>query len=428
LFSVIPAGKERFVVKGTSYVTEDMVLYDIMPHMHMVGKAIKVTMTPPEGQPTLLFNIKDWDYNWQETYYFKEPLRLKPGTRLDLEAIYDNSVNNPNNPFNPPRAVTLGEQTFNEMCFVFLGGTSERKGNGLPLARSPAKKAVLKDIDAGKTYAVPFHLTDSGHILVRAKINGKGPFNFILDTGAPLLYIAVPVAKQIGIKRPLSPPASPGRQSGGQGVNGGETDKPAAMTTLETFQVEGGPVHAPFQCIVETPFQLEGMNAMGIPGVELHGVIGYTLLAHYKMEIDPTRDRMMWTKLDFTPPAPQASGPKGSAPAGLDNLGKFMKAFAVLMGIKGAPEPSLRGFLGVQLAEVGKDKGLMVEGVLANSPAATAGVVAGDRIVAVQGKEVATPAEAMAILAKVAAGQQVSFIVQRAEGQKEITITAGEGL
>jgi peroxiredoxin len=398
LFLVIPAGNDHFVVKGTSYVTDDMTLYDIMPHMHMVGKAIKVTMTPPGGQPVLLFNVPQWDYNWQETYYFKEPLHLKPGTRLDLEAVYDNSANNPSNPFSPPRAVLLGEQTFNEMCFVFLGGTSERRGTGLPLAK---KAPAIKDKDPGTSYNVPYRLTDSGHILVRAKLNGKGPFNFIVDTGAPHVYLATAVAKQIGI-----------------------TAAKKGLTAVETIQIEGGPVLPEFKCVIETPFQLEGMNALGMPGVELHGVFGYTLLSRFKLEFDPTKDSMTWTKLDFTPPAPQSLGAKG--PEGLDGLGKMMKAFAALMGIKGAPQPMLRGFVGVQLSEV--NKGVVVQAVLANSPAATAGVQIGDRVLTVQGTEVATAAEVMTLLAKVLPGQQVSFVVERGEGRKEISITAGEGI
>jgi hypothetical protein len=419
-FLMIPPGNPHFVVKGTSYVNQDMVLYDIMPHMHMVGKAIKVTMTPPDGKPVLIFDIKDWDYNWQETYYFKNPLPLKAGTRLEIEAVYDNSANNPNNPFNPPKAVTLGEQTFNEMCFVFLGGTSNRPGNGLPVTRSQPKKAaasvpqVEKDKDVGKSFAVPFNLTDSGHILVRAKINGKGPFNFIVDTGAPLVYVAVPVAKQIGIS---------GDKKG--------------FTTVESFQVEGGPVHSDFKCIIDTPFQLEGMNALGIAGVELHGVIGYTLLSHYKMEIDPTKDRMKWTKLAFTPPPPEPIGPKNSAPVGLESLGKLMKVFAALLGVKGPPTPTPRGFLGIQLKESVIDRALIVEAVLPKSPAAMAGVMVGDRIVAVEGnqisfevegKQLTAFAQATAALGKITAGHQVRIVVQRGDDRKELTLTAGQGL
>ena len=256
----------------------------------------------------------------------------------------------------------------------------------LPLLISADGPPVQPEKDAGKSYAIPCRLTDSGHILIRAKINGKGPFNFIVDTGAPLVYVAVPVAKQLGIK-----PAKKG------------------MATLDTLQVEGGPVQEKFQALIDTPFQLEGMNAMGLPGVELHGIIGYTLLSHYKLEFDPTKDRMTWTKLDFIPPAPQSIGPKIAEP-GLDNLGKLMKMFAALMGIKGAPAPALRGFIGVELDE--KDNAVVVKSVLAKGPAALAGLVAGDRVTMVQSKEVATPAEVRALLAKVAPGQQVSFVVR----------------
>ena len=68
-------------------------------------------MTPPGGKPETLIAIKDWDYNWQETYYFKEPLKVKAGTRFDIEGVYDNSRKNPYNPNDPPRVVRFGEQS-----------------------------------------------------------------------------------------------------------------------------------------------------------------------------------------------------------------------------------------------------------------------------------------------------------------------------
>ena len=56
----------------------------------------------------------------------------------------------------------------------------------------------------GKSYRVPYRLTDTNHFLVRVRINGKGPFNFLVDSGAPALYIATETAAKIGLK-PVKP-------------------------------------------------------------------------------------------------------------------------------------------------------------------------------------------------------------------------------
>ena len=127
-FLLIPANDDRYVVRDGIEVLQDCTVHTVMPHMHMLGKEIAVTVTPPEGKPFTLIAIKEWNYNWQETYLLKEPLAVKAGTKMTVQAVYDNSAKNPSNPFNPPRFVTIGEQTDNEMCFVFLGATSDRPG------------------------------------------------------------------------------------------------------------------------------------------------------------------------------------------------------------------------------------------------------------------------------------------------------------
>jgi hypothetical protein len=127
VFEKIPAGNDHFEVNGGITLQQDCILRSVMPHMHMLGNQISVTLEPPEGPTQTLLTIKDWDYNWQETYFLKEPIALKKGTHLTVHAAYDNSDKNPLNPFNPPKDVTWGEQTTNEMCFVFLGATSDSK-------------------------------------------------------------------------------------------------------------------------------------------------------------------------------------------------------------------------------------------------------------------------------------------------------------
>ena len=127
-FLFIPANNGHYKVHGAIEVMQDCTLYDVMPHMHMLGREIKVTVAPPDGEPFTLIAIKDWDYNWQETYFLKEPMFLKKGTKLSVDAVYDNSDKNPSNPFSPPQWVFPGEQTTNEMCFIFIGATSDTPG------------------------------------------------------------------------------------------------------------------------------------------------------------------------------------------------------------------------------------------------------------------------------------------------------------
>jgi mono/diheme cytochrome c family protein len=126
-FQRIPAGESHFVAKGAVYLHSDAVLHSVLPHMHLLGKSVKLTMTPPGGEPRVLVNIPNWDYNWQETYWFKEPIATPAGTKLEIEAVFDNSAGNPNNPSSPPKNVYRGEQTTDEMLFGFIGATSGSK-------------------------------------------------------------------------------------------------------------------------------------------------------------------------------------------------------------------------------------------------------------------------------------------------------------
>src|SRR6185369_5125756 len=64
----------------------------------------------------------------------------------------------------------------------------------------PALALAEDPKDKPQKFEIPYKLTDTKHVLVRAKINGKGPFNMILDTGAPAVFITKPLAKRIGVE------------------------------------------------------------------------------------------------------------------------------------------------------------------------------------------------------------------------------------
>ena len=95
----------------------------IAPHMHLLGRSMAVSAQLPSGSDACLINIDDWDFNWQGLYRFKDPIAMPVGTKLSLEAFYDNSPGNWRNPNDPPRPVSWGEATTDEMCIAFLGFT-----------------------------------------------------------------------------------------------------------------------------------------------------------------------------------------------------------------------------------------------------------------------------------------------------------------
>lgn len=116
----IPAGEARYTIRERAWVPEDIELLSVRPHMHLIGKEMKVVATLPDGTKKQVVHIANWDFNWQEAYYYAEPLLLPKNTRLDMETVFDNSTGNPANPFNPPREIKWGEETTNEMAFCFL--------------------------------------------------------------------------------------------------------------------------------------------------------------------------------------------------------------------------------------------------------------------------------------------------------------------
>jgi peroxiredoxin len=127
-FVYLPAGAERYRVTGTTWIRQDCRLHTVVPHMHLLGREIKVTMTPPGGKPRTLIVINDWDFNWQEEYFLKEPLAVKAGTRFDVEGVFDNSARNPRNWNSPPRRVFFGLATTDEMCLAALAMTPDKPG------------------------------------------------------------------------------------------------------------------------------------------------------------------------------------------------------------------------------------------------------------------------------------------------------------
>jgi hypothetical protein len=214
------------------------------------------------------------------------------------------------------------------------------------------------------------------------------------------MFIETAVAKQIGLE-----------------ANDG-------WATLKMLQIEGGVSIANARARIETPFQLEGINGLGLAGARINGMIGYNILARYRIEIDLSKDKMSWTALNYVPPSPLAEGKAGAG--GLDTLGAIMKFIGAWLGKKASPDLAPRGFLGIRLA-YGEDT-TKVGAVLPGSSAALAGIRPGDVVLRMGDQEVESVADAHRIIGGHARGDSLSIQVRRDGKLVNLVVKLGEGL
>lgn len=90
-------------------------LHGVFPHMHLLGRTIELTYSPPGSSArTCLADIPVWDFHWQQFYFYDSTgIRLEAGGALDLRCQWHR----------PPaggRTVYWGEGSDDEMCIVGL--------------------------------------------------------------------------------------------------------------------------------------------------------------------------------------------------------------------------------------------------------------------------------------------------------------------
>lgn len=116
----IPPGVKRHREATVFSTPIDLEVIGITPHMHLLGQEMKVTARLPDGTTTPMIWIKEWDFNWQGQYQYLKPLYLPRGSRVDMEAFYDNSADNLQNPNHPPERVGWGPESTDEMALCMI--------------------------------------------------------------------------------------------------------------------------------------------------------------------------------------------------------------------------------------------------------------------------------------------------------------------
>ncbi len=115
---------------------------------------------------------------------------------------------------------------------------------------------------------IPFRLINN-HIYAAVRVNGKGPFMFIFDTGGVNL-VTPPVAKELGLT-----------VSGAMQANGaGKGHMQASLTKVDSVRIGAATIKS-------QPFIVLPLNAMSdVEGVEETGMIGFETFRRFVTRID----------------------------------------------------------------------------------------------------------------------------------------------
>jgi len=106
----------------STFIQQDISLLTVNPHMHLLGKRFIAFAVKPSGDTIPLIRIINWDFRWQYFYTFKKMIKIPKGSLIYVEGTYDNTKNNPLNPFHPPQTVSEknGSMRVTDEMFQFI--------------------------------------------------------------------------------------------------------------------------------------------------------------------------------------------------------------------------------------------------------------------------------------------------------------------
>ena len=142
----IAAGNSNYSLKDTFHLPVDVEVASIYPHAHYLATKMCVYAKNISGEKIWLLHIDPWDFNWQDDYRYKKPVKLKAGSQIFMEYTYDNSSGNPFNLNDPPQPIFYGLQSRDEIGDLTLQVVTKDENDRVKLKNHYAKKWIKQEI------------------------------------------------------------------------------------------------------------------------------------------------------------------------------------------------------------------------------------------------------------------------------------------
>lgn len=137
----------------------------------------------------------------------------------------------------------------------------------------PARVEAPADSAAGEI-AFEWAGTNEAALVVPVHINGRGPYSFVLDTGATLTCVEQDVATELSLPEPT------GQIGFGAGIGGSGRMR---LVSADSVRVGGATAE-------DLPLCALDLSSMEQMGMELDGLLGLNFLRPFHMSIDFERE------------------------------------------------------------------------------------------------------------------------------------------
>ena len=247
---------------------------------------------------------------------------------------------------------------------------------------------------------VPFELLTSRHMAVQVKINGKGPYRLVFDTGAPMNLINTKIAKDSGV---LDPKA----KKPAFGLFGAMGAHEAKTLEIGDVKLEKMPI-----MVMDHPTVAAISEVLG----PIDGIIGFPFFARYRMTVDYQKKELTLV-------------PNGYVPG--DYLEGMMNKLMDAQGQSKEPKvivPAALWGLVIDKESDDEDAGVMVKDVLEGGAASTAGLKAGDRVLTIDGRWTDTVSDAFIAATLVKPGKETTVVVKRSGKDVKLTVKPAKGV
>ncbi len=89
-------------------------IVEVGGHMHTMGSRFSLTLNPGTDGEQALFEIPEWDFNWQGRYQYETPVRVAEGDTVRIQCTWNKGTGE------AQRYTVWGEGTQDEMCLSSL--------------------------------------------------------------------------------------------------------------------------------------------------------------------------------------------------------------------------------------------------------------------------------------------------------------------